>query len=140
MKIRNLKKEELEIILPWINETVKITLGEFWNPETIKENVIKSFKKEPEGFIGIEENSELIAFIRIKTLKNNTCHISDLYVKKEFRGKGLGKKLMEIADEYAKRKGAKRITLNVRKDNEPALNLYKKSGFKIKKYQMWKIL
>ncbi len=52
-------------------------------------------------------------------------------VKKEFRGKGIGDKLLKAAIERCRRRGKERILLEVRVSNEIAQRLYKKNGFKI---------
>ncbi len=46
-----------------------------------------------------------------------------------YRGKGIGKALMQKALELAQAQGLTRIELTVRKSNQPALSLYKSLGF-----------
>ena len=52
-------------------------------------------------------------------------------VKREFRGKGIGTKLLKTAIERCKQRGKERILLEVRVSNTTAQRLYKKNGFKI---------
>jgi len=60
------------------------------------------------------------------------AHIYSLYVKKEFRGKGISNLLIKsIILSTKRRKNIKKIKLNVVKQQIPAINLYKKFGFKI---------
>ncbi len=59
-------------------------------------------------------------------------HIVSLAVLPEYRRRGIATKLLEAAlrtlrDEY----GAREVYLEVRVSNEPAINLYKKMGFRI---------
>ena len=56
-------------------------------------------------------------------------YISRIIVKKEFRGKGYGKKLMNHIIEYAKREKYKELSLGVNLDNYIALRLYVELGF-----------
>ena len=56
-------------------------------------------------------------------------YISRIIVKKDCRGKGYGKKLMNFIIEYAKRKGYKELSLGVNLDNYIALKLYVELGF-----------
>ncbi|NOY95451.1 MAG: GNAT family N-acetyltransferase [Chlorobi bacterium] len=56
-------------------------------------------------------------------------NIHDLIVLPEFRGKGIGKFLLESLSNYARGKGYCRINLEVRVDNVQAQALYKKVGF-----------
>lgn len=53
-----------------------------------------------------------------------------MFIRKEFRGMGLGKKLMdEIEKEIRKDKGVKKIQVSVTSSQVPAFELYKKIGF-----------
>ncbi|MBS4211199.1 MULTISPECIES: GNAT family N-acetyltransferase [Neobacillus] len=56
--------------------------------------------------------------------------LNDLYVKKEYRGKGIGDKLINKAIEMARDTGAKGVLLETASDNFPAQGLYEKIGFK----------
>jgi ribosomal protein S18 acetylase RimI-like enzyme len=51
-------------------------------------------------------------------------------VQEAMRKKGIGEKLLITTLDHAKEMGIKRIDLEVRADNESAINLYKKIGFK----------
>lgn len=57
----------------------------------------------------------------------------------EFRGKGLGSRLLSSVLDHAKRFGLEKVELNVYTSNGPAIALYKKFGFEqeglIKKYR-----
>jgi len=69
-----------------------------------------------------------------------TASINDLYVLPEFRGKGIGKKLIVESLNRLKTEGVKSVRLTVLTNNEAALKLYKKLGFKIYQYGMTKTL
>jgi len=56
-------------------------------------------------------------------------NIHDIYVDESFRGNGVGKKLIEALEEIARKKNCGKITLEVRKDNLNARDLYKSQGF-----------
>ncbi|MBE7092682.1 MAG: ribosomal-protein-alanine N-acetyltransferase [Clostridiales bacterium] len=55
--------------------------------------------------------------------------INNIAVKKEYRGKGFGKMLMNALTEEAKEQNIKAMTLEVRVSNKSAIELYKKFGF-----------
>ncbi len=59
-------------------------------------------------------------------------HILNIAVDPAFRGRGLGKRLLEYALEYCRRLGAKQIELEVRTGNDAAIALYQKYGFEIR--------
>ena len=56
-------------------------------------------------------------------------NVHDLSVVPEFRGKGIGRLLLERVVTEAKARGSSGVTLEVRKDNEPARHLYRSVGF-----------
>ncbi|MBE3598704.1 MAG: ribosomal protein S18-alanine N-acetyltransferase [Limnochordaceae bacterium] len=56
-------------------------------------------------------------------------HITNVAVHPEYRSRGVGRKLMEAITELARRKGARRLTLEVRKSNLRAQRLYESLGF-----------
>jgi len=56
-------------------------------------------------------------------------HITNVAVKKDFRGKGVGDALVMGIVDYCDRTGIPNITLEVRESNRVARNLYKKHGF-----------
>ncbi len=55
-------------------------------------------------------------------------YLEDLYVKPEFRGKGIGKSLLEYLINIAKENNFGRVEWAVLDWNEPAINFYKKLG------------
>ncbi len=57
------------------------------------------------------------------------AHLSTIAVHPDWRGRGLGEYLLLTAIDYAARRGARRVTLEVRITNRVAQNLYIKSGF-----------
>ncbi len=59
----------------------------------------------------------------------NEGHITNVAVKKECRGKGVGTKIIDAFIDIAKQKEMIGITLEVRVSNDIAKNLYKKNGF-----------
>lgn len=56
-------------------------------------------------------------------------NIHDLAVLPEWRGKGIGRKLLGAAEERARQRGCCRLTLEVQDDNGRALALYRSFGF-----------
>ena len=63
------------------------------------------------------------------------AHITDIisvYLKEEYRGRGISSQLMNEALEIIKaRKTARKVKLHVTTNQLPAVNLYKKFGFRI---------
>lgn len=58
-----------------------------------------------------------------------TWILNDLYVEKRARKKGIGEMLLQQAKEYAKKNGAKSLSLSTAIDNLSAQRLYEKNGY-----------
>ncbi len=70
-------------------------------------------------------------FINFSTFKARYyINIHDIIIKDEYRGKGLGRKLLEKCIEISQERGYCKITLEVRDDNHNAKYLYQSLGFK----------
>ena len=63
------------------------------------------------------------------TIPNQRVYVSRLIVKKEYRRKGIGKKLVDFITDKAKELGYSELSIGVDLDNYPALKLYIDSGF-----------
>lgn len=61
----------------------------------------------------------------------NEGHITNIAVHKDYRRKGIGELIIGKLAEIAEEKEMLGLTLEVRKSNTPALELYKKNGFKL---------
>lgn len=89
------------------------------NPEKRAYFVVEDYTGKVLGGIGIDEFS---GFARC-------AEIQKLYLADEAKGKGLGKALMETAEEYAVQAGYERLYLETHTNLEAAIHLYEKSGF-----------
>ena len=58
-------------------------------------------------------------------------HITNVAVHTDYRQKGIGNTIIEELINIASEKEMIGLTLEVRKSNTPAINLYKKNGFKL---------
>jgi ribosomal-protein-alanine N-acetyltransferase len=92
----------------------------------------KSFENELEHKYGVF----LIALIEGKVIGYggtwvlvDEAHVTNVVVAPEFRGQGIGRKLMNEMLVKAREKGAVCATLELRKSNEVALKLYESMGF-----------
>jgi len=62
----------------------------------------------------------------------NMCgdgEITNVVIKKEFRGRGIGELMLRYLMDSGREMGIRRYTLEVRKSNKPAISLYEKLGF-----------
>lgn len=121
IRIRRAKTSDLPQILAIEKESFPTP----WS----KEAFLKEFEKKNGVFLVIEEASEILGYVCFWVIADE-MHLANLAVRRDCRQKGLGKKLLEVALETAKRYGAKRALLEVREGNLAALRLYQSLGFK----------
>ena len=57
------------------------------------------------------------------------CQIINVCVSSRYRKMGVGSRLMDAFLEHLRKRDVKKIFLEVRESNSPAINLYKKYGF-----------
>jgi len=69
--------------------------------------------------------------VTVGRMYNGEYYISNIAVYSQYRGKGIGKKLIFEAEQKAKIIGAKRVVLDVEKENISAVNFYRKLGYKV---------
>jgi ribosomal protein S18 acetylase RimI-like enzyme len=90
----------------------------------------------PEGCMLLAEYDNKIAgCVALKKIGEGICEMKRLYVRPEFRGKAIGRKLSEAIIEEARKIGYKKMRLDSLKRLNQAISLYQSMGFKeIKPY------
>jgi ribosomal-protein-alanine N-acetyltransferase len=79
-------------------------------------------------YVVMEENNKIIGYCGLWVVLED-AHITNVAVLPEYRGRKLGKALMNQTMELAKALGAERLSLEVRVTNTVAQGLYRKLGF-----------
>ncbi len=112
-----------EIHLKVLTKTLK-EFDEFWNEKVL----IDEFYNENSEYFVLVFESEVIGFGGL-WFNIDEAHIMNIAIKKDYRKKGFGNKLLEFLIKKAQSYKKECITLEVKEDNIPALCLYKKQGF-----------
>ena len=119
-----------------------------WEPDNLLEDVdkwdydlsaekanISSHQKEKLPYLTAWIGNQIVGYALIDAgeyKKNQHVGAVEIFIRPEFRGQGLGKKLISaLLKATQKNKTIKRIELEVWSNNQPALKLYQKIGFKI---------
>jgi GNAT superfamily N-acetyltransferase len=131
INIRRAVKEDCKRLLELIQELaeyerspneVTVTLQHFENSGFGQNPVWWAFVAEAEGkIVGFA-----LYYIRYSTWKGERMYLEDILVTNEWRGKGIGKLLMDRLIEEAKERGWNAMIWQVLEWNEPAINFYKK--------------
>ncbi|MBD3183860.1 GNAT family N-acetyltransferase [Candidatus Poribacteria bacterium] len=101
-----------------------------------KEQLTQELKdsKDKEFFFMAKTNGRIIgkSAITLYPKRENPNHwaFSSFYVYQEYRGLGIGEKLLRLALKKAEESGATEIVLSVFDHLKPAIHLYRKVGFK----------
>ncbi|MDW8543327.1 GNAT family N-acetyltransferase [Staphylococcus sp. KG4-3] len=74
---------------------------------------------------------DIIALIRLDEGNTDEYHVSMLATLSQFRGMGVGRALLEYAEQLALHKGYTKISLTVEVENTTAQRLYTKQGYKV---------
>lgn len=145
MEIRIARNEDL----PAVRELAIQSYRETFGANSIEENMVAFFNEnysldkirkeldEPESMLYLAwEGDKMIAFLRLRISKevegqlgDNTLELQRLYVHKDFYGKQVANKLMELAIAYATGKKFKWLWLGVWEKNFRAQRFYQKFGF-----------
>ncbi len=155
MKIRKFNKKDTKEVASLIVRTyTKFNGKEYYKKEAVKkyinhydisknpeEELLKQFNKTPIFYVAIDKK-KIVGMIRGKTNK-----ISNLFVDEKYHGKGIGRKLVNMFESDARKRGGKEIKI---KASLYATSFYQKMGYKkttgirnfigLKIYPMKKIL
>jgi ribosomal-protein-alanine N-acetyltransferase len=92
----------------------------------------KLYRKYPEGFYVAELSGKVIGYV-VCSLSSCGGEIDSIAVDQRFRGRGVGRRLVELTLENLRQKDMRKCALKVRTTNEAALHFYQDMGFHILK-------
>ncbi len=150
IKYRKATTNDVELLLPLALELMahnrSLVKGDKTRSELLKlvsdiKKIWRSWAvkqiKSPDGYIIIAENDNKIIGYAMNYIGQNTKvyaakeigHISDLYIKRGYRNKGIATKFKQLAFRWFKRKGMKYVSIAVHAENKKAHSIYKNWGF-----------
>ena len=153
-RIETATEDDWSWMMQGMGESVRESLGPERLHEVGQQAVRERLKQQaarirgPEGFpnqafIVRDEDGRRAGFIWVaKTRSEFTgqpqAFVLDVYVAESYRGQGLGRRLMETAEEWARQQGLRRIALSVATHNAPARGLYETLGYQVETLRMSK--
>ena len=69
--------------------------------------------------------------IAYRTKADGVGEVKRLFIRKEYRGKGISKELLNLLEKHAREQGCTKLFLDTRITLEPAVSLYRSFGFDI---------
>ena len=87
------------------------------------------------GFVAVNPQNEIMGYVTCffayYTWIGKSLYMDDLYVRPEFRSKGIGTQLINEVIAYAKTENCKKLHWQVSEWNKPAIDFYESLGAKI---------
>lgn len=117
------KMEEKDI--DYIVEIEKEAFTTPWSKEAFR---IEIDENNLAYYVVAEVDGKAVAYGGIWLIINEG-HITNIAVKKEYKGKGIGNKIVEALIYHCVKLGIDNMTLEVRASNHVAIGLYEKYGF-----------
>ncbi len=124
---------------PELASIIRNTLAEFGanHPGTVyydsaTDSLFEVFQKDLSAYFVAIADDKIVGgggIYPTDGLPDGTCELVKMYLLPEARGIGLGRKLIELCLEVARKKGFKRIYLETMPELVSAIKMYEKFGF-----------
>ena len=121
MEIFTMTLEDLE----QMKDTLYSDFDNFWSYNVLKQEL----ENKNTTYIVAKENNEVVGFAGISICLDEAT-LNNIVVKKSYRNRGIGGELLESLIELCAELHISTFTLEVDTENEPAIHLYEKFGFK----------
>ncbi|HEX9261282.1 MAG TPA: GNAT family N-acetyltransferase [Candidatus Bathyarchaeia archaeon] len=137
LTIRKARVEDLGTITEIYNEAILQTVSTFdTQPKTIKEQTTWFADHDAKHPILVADCDGHVAGWASLSKWSDRCAYSDtaevsLYVKKEHRGRGIGRKLMKALIEEGQKNSLHTLIVRISESNEPSIKLFKDEGFEL---------
>lgn len=143
--IRPLEEKDIEMVCSIVNENWKNIYAGYVNPLLLNETgcaerirYLKSdFTTHRLSEYVWEEDNQVSAMLSIGDTADTDIaeafEVWRIYVAAQFQKKGIGKTLLDFAEQQAKEQGYKKVVIWAFKDNYRAVSFYQKRGYCIDK-------
>jgi ribosomal-protein-alanine N-acetyltransferase len=96
-----------------------------WSPELFWDELAQG---DSRTYVVAEEDGEVVAYAGLAEMPDE-AYVQTIGVARAHQRRGLGATLLTTLLDDARRRGAPRVGLEVRIDNEPAIRMYERFGF-----------
>jgi ribosomal-protein-alanine N-acetyltransferase len=123
ISVRRAGLDDLEAIL-------RVEEGSFGDNAWPREQFLDYFRHaERSMFLVASLNDRIVGYL-LTFVRGDYADVDSLAVLPRYRRKGIGKALMQRSIALLRRRGFETVYLNVREDNETAIQLYESLGFR----------
>ena len=110
-------------------EVLNHYLSTWYSLESL-ENQIDNIKHGKEFFyVATTNNGKIVGYCNIGS-REDGMELARLYLLPEYIGKGIGKKLLQLGEDFLKSKNITKYYCYVNKGNKIGIDFYKRNGFK----------
>src|SRR3954470_5146502 len=121
LKIIDHGSREYQQMVHLRNEILRRPLGLQFTPEELE-------KEKEEILIGAFEEEKMLGCCMLITEAPNSVRLRQMAVLNNLQGKGIGRALMQFAENIARDRGFQKITMHARKT---AVGFYEKLGYRV---------
>jgi ribosomal protein S18 acetylase RimI-like enzyme len=125
-----------EAILALINAYARDPMGMGSDlPDAVRNRLLPALRQHPTTlvFLAFQTSEPIgiaVCFLGFSTFAARPLiNIHDLAILPDYRGRGVGRQLLEQVEQKGRELGCCKLTLEVREDNHPAQHLYYRGGF-----------
>jgi GNAT superfamily N-acetyltransferase len=126
-----ISQEDYNIGLMLVKEyasQIGIDLG-FQNFNDEIQDLSKQYARPQGIFILASEEEDVFGCFGIRKLEPGICELKRMFIRDQYRGKGLGREMLLLSFHLAKELGYSKMRLDTLDTMIPAVNLYTASGF-----------
>ena len=105
----------------------KVSFPSPWSRPLFEEEIGRDFS---DVIVAVEDPGETVAGYAICWTVGEDSHLLNIAVRPDARSRGIGRSLLRECIRRGAHAGGRRIYLEVRTGNEPALSLYRQEGFR----------
>ena len=130
MLIREFQESDISMIEEFFDQMGTETIRFFNTNDVNRKFALKFINEKNKSIIRwlAEENNVMVGYVFLWDI-DTTLPWLGIAVRDEYKGKGLGKKLIDHAHEWAERNGKGGIILITAKDNQRGQKLYESMGY-----------
>jgi len=120
----------------WIYRLIQeelIPLSHYEAESLLKKDLSKRLSNG-KTYVSRSEKGTCTGFIHVVS-KKESYWVDMLAVRPRYQGKGIGQRLMRVAERLARRNGKDRVSLFVNSGNQGGIRFYQRNGYRIMHYE-----
>jgi ribosomal protein S18 acetylase RimI-like enzyme len=125
------RESDTQTIISMQLQELEIPYKKFWKPDSETERHYRRAIDQGVS-LGLYDGDKLIGIaIAEKQAWNRTFWVWEFHIDPDYRGRGLGRQLMDTLAELGKKIGCRVMVCETQNTNVPAIRFYRKVGFEV---------